>query len=323
MDAFIHYLKLFFVFTFKPIIPYLPRKIIRMLGAFSGVLSYLFEHEKRKIIEEEVRLLLGKEVVGKNLKRISLRSFCNLRENLFEGWLDSQLNPDKIKEIYTFENKTYLDEVLEMGKGAIILVAHFGNYKMILPALGYRGYHVHQVAANPASWKGENKVHNKIMEMELEREKHLPANFIYIDKFLRDIFRVLSKNEIMVIALDGPMSGKRVSLQFLNRNASFSVTPIKLAAKTGTPLIPVFIVRKKNERYRIIFEKPIFIDKTRGREIFIEKALKHFVNLLGSYVRQYPCHYGLSLFMFRLWEKQFQLSFFDKQTLPVSEENKQ
>ena len=161
------------------------------------------------------------------------------------------------------------------------------------------------------------------MEMELEREKHLPANFIYIDKFLRDIFMLLSKNEIMVIALDGPMSGKRVSLQFLNRNASFSVTPIKLAAKTGTPLIPVFIVRKKNERYRIIFEKPIFIDKTRGREIFIEKALKHFVNLLGSYVRQYPCHYGLSLFMFRLWEKQFQLSFFDKQTLPVSEENKQ
>ena len=40
-----------------------------------------------------------------------------------------------MKGLFGFENKLYLDEVLKMGKGAIVLVAHFGNYKMILLSL--------------------------------------------------------------------------------------------------------------------------------------------------------------------------------------------
>ena len=319
MNALINYFKTFFIFIFRPIIPYLPRRVIRMLGTSSGVFSYLFESKKKKIIIEELRLLLGQELVEKNIDKICLRSFCNLRRNLFEGWLDSQLNHDTMKGLFDFENKLYLDEVLKMGKGAIVLIAHFGNYKMILLSLGYSGYQVHQVAVNPTFWKGENRAHNEIMEMELEREKHLPANFIYIDGFLRDIFRALSRNEIIVISLDGPMSGKKISVPFLNRNASFSVTPVTLAIKTGTPIIPVFIVRKKTGYHRVVFEKPIFVEKTGREETLIKKTMEHCVSLLGHYVRQYPCHYGVSLFMFRLWQKQMQVSFFKEPSVSTSE----
>lgn len=318
MNALINYFKIVFIFTFKPIIPCIPRKIILMMGTVSGLFSYLFENGKRKIVEEELKLLLGEEVVRKNIHKICLRSFCNLRKNLFEGWLDSQLTPDKMKGLFDFENKTYLDEVLKMGKGAIVLIAHFGNYKMILLSLGYSGYHVHQVAASPLFWKGKNMVNNKIMEMELEREKHLPANFIYLDRFLRDIFRALSKNEIIVLSLDGPMSGKRVSVPFLRRTASFPITPVTLAIKTGAPIIPVFILRKKSRCHKIVFEKPIYLNKIKAEETVIRNTLEHCANLLGCYVSQYPCHYGVSLFMFRLWQNQFQASFFEEPTFPAS-----
>ncbi len=299
-------LKLIFLSSFRYMTNRSPRALLYLIAYVSSVFTYMVDNSKVKIMREELCKLLGKRISHKQAGKIIRQGICNGRKDLFETWMFPALTKEKTRQSAYFSGKEYLDAALAGGKGVILILTHFGFRKFILPVLGYEGYVISQIAAKPTSWKLEGKdhaAHNKIMDIELDCEKSLKANFIYLEDSLRPVFRALSKNEIVAIAVDGPIGNKRIGVKFLGRTAFFSPTAASLSLKTGAAMIPAFVIRGNDNRHKVVFEKPLSVKACDGidMELITRQAMEEFACVLEKYVLEYTCHYVDWLYRARLW----------------------
>lgn len=291
-----HFTKMFFLFSLRYILPYLPHKLICWSGEIIGFLSR--KNKQSSIVQEELKKLLGNPKSDQELKRIAGKGIGNHKKDLFEIWCFPSLNGSKIKKFAYIDGGHHLDSALSQGKGAVIGVSHFGSWKMIIATLGYFGYPVNQIGLDPGYFIEDNKTqhHNIIMMLEAQSERSLPAKFIYLnrEKTLRSAFEALRKNQVVINSFDGFIGKDILEVPFLRGNNKLSTGPIRLAASTGAPLLPTFAVRQRDERYKISIHKPIFIESTKRSSIY--RAMDEFKTIFEEYVALYPDHYCRTLY---------------------------
>ena len=296
MMGFANTTKIVFLHSVRYLLPYLPYSFLGRLSEAIGLLSK--RGHQAKIIEKELGYLLGDKISESDIKDITLECISNYKKDLFEIWSFPRLNKNRIERLAYFKGIEHLDKALEKGKGVLIGVSHYGSWKMIIPALAYKGYKVHQVGLDPRYFIDDKRPahHNVIMQMEYKSEQSLPANFIYIGKFLRPVYRALGENEVVINSLDGFMGSKKTEVPFLNSKLSLSVGPIMIAFKSGAPLIPAFAVRQKDNRHRITIHEEIPLHGYENDQQAIENGIESYGKLLEYYVREYPSHYGRILY---------------------------
>lgn len=296
----INIIKTFFLYSIRLILPHLPLKILYLIG---NLLGNIMVGQKAQIIKNDLGVLLG-NLSNPDLDRILRHTMQNFRKDLLEIWTFPKLNRHRINKMSCFEGIEHLNHALGNGKGAILCITHFGSWKIVLPALGYNGYKVNQIAANPLTFEKDTEAssHNTIMKLELESEASLPAKFIYLDegKSIRQLYRVLANNETVVISLDGIIGGKRMAMPFLNGTLLLSTGGASLSLSTGAPALPVFIVRQKNNKHKIIIHEPV-LNQHNGldKEAFIDTWMKNYARLFEHYVQDYPDHYARYLYTIR------------------------
>ena len=295
-EKIINLVKVVYLWSIRFVLPYLPFKVLTAVGNFSGDIMI---GGKAGIMKENLSILFGRMPEDKS-DAIIRQTMKNSRKDLLEIWTFPRLSQKRINQMAYFEGLENLDRALGQKKGALLCVTHFGSWKMMLPALGYNGYKVTQVAANPLEFvrHEENYYHNKVMDLELKSEESLPADFIYVEpgKSARPIFRALADNRAVVIALDGIVGANRIQMPFLNGNIMMSGGAARLALSTGAELLPIFIVRQEDERHKIVIHEPFDIDRNLDKDEYVNQWLERFVALFESYVRQHPEHYARYLY---------------------------
>ena len=279
--------KILFLFTIRHIIPYIPLRVKYFLA--EKIADSFISKTKHSVIANEIKELLDTDYLSaKQFSQIARDTDCNVKKDLFETWSYPQFNKLFFERICHIEGKRHLDKALSKGNGVLIALCHFGSYKMLLPVLGFKGYKITQIAANPLEFIDKDST------IEQNYEKSLPANFIYAKRFNREIFRVLQRGEILVVSLDGIKAAKREMLPFLKKKIRLSPSIVQLSLKTKAPILPIFTVRDKNNRHRLIIHKQI--DISPGEKDPIMKFLNEFVYLMEIYIRKYPCHYAWFLY---------------------------
>ncbi|MCC6346066.1 MAG: lysophospholipid acyltransferase family protein [Nitrospirales bacterium] len=287
--------KLAFLYSARFTIPYLPPGTKHVLA--ETLASFTSGGEKAAVMGEELRSLFGRGTLSEEaVSDIIRETVSNFRKDLFEIWSFKRLNSRTIGDLCSPEGLEHLEKARTKGKGILIALCHFGSYKMVLPCLGHRGYPITQIAANPLEFTGDSVsfMKNKVMEIEYRAERSLPAGFIYIGSSVREIFRVLERNEILVMSLDGVVDPKRITLPFLKRKIRLSPSIAKIARKYGTPVLPVFTIRSRDDRHRVIIHDELKVDW--DREDSDRQLLAQFCRLMERYVTAYPSHYAWFLY---------------------------
>ncbi len=289
-------IKLVFLYSIRYILVFLPHRFSVFVAKSIGVLSQ--NGQQAKIIENELGSLLGGGRSSKEFKKIAIESISNYKMDLFEIWSFPRLNKNRIDRIVSVEGLENVDKALEKGNGVLIGLSHFGSWKIVIPALAYKGYEVHQVGLDPRYFIDKKKPphHNIIMEMEHKSEQSLPVHFIYIGKFLRDIFRALENNNVVIISLDGFMGSRKIEMPFFNSLLTLSAGPLMIAQRSKAPLLPVFPVRQKDNRPKVIVHEEIPIHTDKNKDQAVRNSLECYIKLLEHYVNTYPSHYGRILY---------------------------
>ncbi len=297
-------IKLLCLSGFNALLHYLPLQLLHRAAEFSAELTYRLDKVKRQMMQQELAVLGISDYTPRQIERIVKNGLGNSRKDIFEEMrLVSDLSAEKIKKLAYFEGRDYIDAGLAQGKGVIILLTHFGFRKLLIPALGYAGYTVNQVATHPHTLlrdRGSDAVHNKMMDLELAFDRACPAHFIYVENFLRPIYRSLANNEVVIFTIDGPVGLKRVKIPFFQRQILLPPTPFSLGVKNKIPLLPVFIVRQPDDRHKIVVEEPLSGGTRGGQTISEAEIIQKFVHLLEAYARRYPDHYIDYLYRSRL-----------------------
>ena len=294
MQSYRHVTRTIFLYTIRYLIPYMPRYFLYLIADVIGIASK--RSRQADIIKKEIRKILGDRIPEKELERAVIKGISNHKKDLFEIWSFPRLNNKRIKKYAFLEGKEHLDNALKKGNGALIAVSHFGSWKMLTAALAYEGYKVNQIGLDPRYFVDNNnpRHHNLIMEIEYMCDQSLPANFIYIGKYLREVYRFLEQNELVINTFDGFIGSRYIDMPFFNDTLRLSLGPIIFAMKSKAALIPTFAIRQDNNRHKIIIHKEIPLEDDNAE--VIENAAEAYIKLLEYYMLRYPSHYCRTLY---------------------------
>lgn len=275
-----------------------PRRLLHPTARLGGDLSRALARDRDEL-REELRRLFGEEPLPAPEEQILRDTYRQTMFNEIEALRYPALNPSTIGQVCEIEGRQHLDAALRRGKGAIVLIGHFGANQMIMPALGHNGYAMNQISAPPIVWadilrgRRTTPLWTRVLQRRWELDQRLPVRHINVFKFLRPAFDCLHDNQVLGLAFDGGGGQKHTQVQLLARRAWVSVQPALLWKKTGAALLPTVVLREPGQdRHRVIIEEALPWQTVKGdREEEARVNLQAFVDRFAAWVRRRPDHY--------------------------------
>jgi lauroyl/myristoyl acyltransferase len=206
----------------------------------------------------------------------------------FFAWRDflrfATLPPEKGSALV--ERVEGFERILEgraKGKGVLLLTAHLGNWEvggLMLAAIRQPIHVVLVPDIYPAVEKARRRLHERSGVTEIPIDGSLGSTLA--------VLRALAANSIVAMQGDRDFDNTGIEVPFFGRGAYFPRGPLRVAMATEATVLPAFIVRVPDGRYRAILEEPLPIEKGGDRDAALRRNLERFVAILERYVRQYP-----------------------------------
>lgn len=283
-------------FPLRLLIQRLPLKLVNFTGKLIGIVLYVFSKRKRDLMSRELAFLFSKtsSLDQKTIKKMTYEGLQIFSKRQVENLYMGKSSPELLDRMVSIEGIENLDNTLKKNNGAILLTAHFGSHMLPPLALGFKGYKIHQLAGVPLIDK-QSPIHRKIFEVRLRESEKLPINFILVGNYMRSVFNTLRKNEILFIAFDGGEGNRWFQADIFGHKAFFAPGPFKLSLKTKAPILPTFIIRQRDDRHRLIIEPPFEFELAKDEEGTLALNIAKFAKTFERYIKQYPCHYAMTL----------------------------
>lgn len=284
------------LFTFSWLFNRLPFSFVSGLAHLFIALGYRLAIRQRRIALESLQIAFGQEKSRTEIARVAQNCFENLGRGMIEliYFMD---HPAMIKERVVFEGKDNLDKAFREGKGVIAVSAHFGNFPLMLLRCAQEGYKTNAIirATRDAT----------IEKYFLEQRTRLGLNTVYShprQECVNTSIKVLRENQLLFIPLDQNFgSGGGVFVDFFGQKAATATGPVTFARRTQAPLIPMFIIRQKDNTHKIIIEPPLILEEREDDKEAILVNTAKITQVIERYVRMYPQEWG---WMHRRWKSQ-------------------
>ncbi|MEW5758008.1 MAG: lysophospholipid acyltransferase family protein [Candidatus Omnitrophota bacterium] len=270
----------------------LPLKFLYGVAVFLADIHYSVSKKDRDCFRDNLRAVFP----DKNREEINViakAAFRNFAKYLVDFFRFELLNKENILESVEIKNLEYLDEALKLNKGVIALTAHIGNWELGGAVLGTLGYNFYAVALPHR----EKKVDNFFNRQRSSKG----VNVIAVGRSPIRIIRCLAQNYIVAILGDRDFTKTGQIINFFGKDIYFPKGPAFFSLKSGSPIILGLMIRKPNDKFKLIFEKAIIPNTSDVSPEAIGKLITEYSYLIAKYIRLYPEQW----FMFRrFWERE-------------------
>jgi len=206
----------------------------------------------------------------------------------FEAWVDflrfATRPPEDAARL--IEGVTGYSRIVEgrlRGKGVMLLTAHLGNWEIGGLMLAQVRQPIHVVLV-PDIFPGVERERRRLHASSGVTEIRVDRTFVPT----LSVLRVLNANGIVAMQGDRDFDNTGVAVPFFGREAFFPRGPLRVAMASGATVLPAFIVRVPDGRYRAIVEEPLEIRTDGDRDAALGANLRRYVAILERYVREYP-----------------------------------
>jgi predicted LPLAT superfamily acyltransferase len=150
---------------------------------------------------------------------------------------------------YEFDGVENITNLLDEGKGGILISAHLGNFELA-------EYFFEEIDTrsqiNLVTTDAEHTNIKEYLESVTQRSK---IKFILIKDDLSHIFEInaaLAKGELVCFTGDRSFEGtKRLSEKLLNKEAEFPAGPFLLASRLNVPVVFVYVMKETAKHYHL------------------------------------------------------------------------
>ena len=199
----------------------------------------------------------------------------------------SMLAGFKNKFTFDFDGENYLQDMIDMKKGGVLIGAHVGNWEIAGQLLERL-----DVKINIVMLDAEHKRIKNMLDSVLVKKN---MNIIAIKEDFSHLFKIkeaLQNSEFIAIHGDRFIPGtKTISCKFLGKEAMFPTGTLYLASKYGSPVSFVAAMKETNTHYSFYASSPKIYPypsnlKTRKSEQ--KKMIEVYVHELEKIVLKYP-----------------------------------
>jgi len=257
----------------------LPLKACYRIAVICADIYYFFARDDRKNLADNLRIVLGtndKKLIKRHIKNI----FRNFAKYLADFFRFSKLTQDYILSHITIEGKENVDKALANGKGAIMLGAHIGNWEMGAAVIASLGYPFYAIVLGHKD--------QKINNFFLYQRSITGVKVIFVGAQLKSCFRLLKENNLLAIVGDRDFSGHGIKANFFGRPAILPKGPAFFSLRMGTPIIPTFLLRTKEDTFKLVFERPVESESTGDREADVRNTMQKYLLVIEKYIKAFP-----------------------------------
>lgn len=226
----------------------LPWNTARSFGGALGRVASHVVYKRFRLTIDNIQKAFPSKTPAESVE-IARQSWANMGVTAAEFAHASLMTSEQLKKICRVSNTARFEAHLAQGKGAIVHLAHCGNWEiagLAVQAICGKVAAVARHIRNPFvdAWMDNARRHNG-MEIVGHRNP-----FFSCAKWLK-------KGKVLGILMDQNMPYGEVFLPFFGRMASTTPLTALLALKTGVPVFPIRIYRE-NDLICAEFEDPIY-----------------------------------------------------------------
>ncbi|OGR24323.1 MAG: lauroyl acyltransferase [Desulfobacterales bacterium RIFOXYA12_FULL_46_15] len=262
----------------------LPWTVLKFFSNLFGLIWYKADKRHRAVVLENIKLAYPGRFSLAESERMAIRIFKNTAGILFEVIWAYKKPRDELFAHFTVKGAGYLENARKKGRGVILLTCHMGNFELLVAALPKAGlkkpYGIYR--------KFDFKPLERLMR---EMRQRFGAILIPMRGASEKIDAILREGEVMGTLLDQNVDWyKGVFVDFFGRPACTNSGLAKLALRSGSPVIPMYTVRK-DRSFFIEFLPEIPLCETGDTIKDIEINTQNYTSAVESMVRRYPDQY--------------------------------
>ena len=266
--------------TCSLIFQHCPKKGMYTFARLLGMTLYVFAYKHRRVAYEGLSQAM--ELTNGRRHKVVVKCFMSIAKSCAEMAFFLK-KPNELRRHIRVRNAGILDAALKRGKGVVLVSAHFGNFPLMLGRLSLEGYPV-GVIMRPMKDK-------RIEEMFLPECRRIglkPIFSIPRRECVQQSLRWLRDNRILFVPIDQNFGTNGVYVDFFGRKAATATGPVVLAERTDASVIPVFIIREKDNTHTIIFEPELELVDWKSKPDHIQENIQRITVIMERYIRKYP-----------------------------------
>lgn len=206
----------------------------------------------------------------------------------FVSWIDflhfaTRPPRESARLIEAVEGFSRIVEGRARGKGVVLLAAHLGNWEVGGFMLAEIRMPIHVVLVPdiyPGVERARRRLHERAGVTEIPIDKSFAPTLA--------VMRALDQNAIVAMQGDRDFNNTGLAVAFFGREAYFPRGPFRVAMATGATVLPAFILRVPDGRYRALVEEPLFIEREGDADAALRRNIQRYVAILERYIRAYP-----------------------------------
>jgi KDO2-lipid IV(A) lauroyltransferase len=262
----------------------LSRKTAYWLAEYGMLLGYFFCRKSRHNVLANIEYILqlsGDRGEGhefrKKVRRKAKEVFINFGKQFYDMMLMTRYNRAALEEVFDFHNADRFAELLERGKGAIGITAHFSSWELCATMLAMQFGRISGVFLSHSN-KGVN---NFYIRQRASRNIRtiMPGNHSF-----HQCLEALRRNEILAIVGDIDYAGNGVEVEFLKKRFRVPKGPPLVALRSGSPMICAAFLRKGPSRIDLQFgevvDPPEELDTDAKARYITDRYLRYFEGII-------------------------------------------
>lgn len=282
-DVLTDWLQTLAILFFYGFIPFLPLKTSYAIARTLSHASLKFLKKQRNTILGNMDVAFGTKMSEDEKMVVAREAVTNMLKSYFETFYMASRFRKKIDDTVSLEGREHLGQALARGKGAIALSAHFGNFTILGAVMAREKYPFYTVIKEPKR-KHVAKLFGKIRD--LMGHKWIPAQPRGV--CLKNMLTCLRNNQIVCLITDEHKRRGGVNVDFFGHNSPTAAGPAVLSLRTGAAIVPVFIIRQKDDTHKVIIESALKFNPTGNQEEDIRRVTRMFTERIEFYIKSYP-----------------------------------
>jgi lauroyl/myristoyl acyltransferase len=263
---------------------FLPIRLCRWLSKGVALIIYAFSRQDRLGFTRNLSIAFKKPPGDPAVQATVRRIFLNYGQYMVDFFAMPLMPPRKVERFFaSLHGEETLQEALSIGRGAILISAHVGNWEFGGTMMRLAHYPL-AVVAMAHNTSATNALVNR-----LRKSKGIKVVELDQSPFSGlEILRHLRHNGVVAMIGDKHFFGRGLPTPFFGRLVSFPVGPVFLAMISGAALIPAFVLKQTDGRYFGVLEEPIVLTLEGEREEIIRENLSKTARVIERYIHRYP-----------------------------------
>lgn len=267
------------------ITPRLPRFVLVPLHHVATLVCMIFMPNECAAARRNLRRVTGKRGLAGLF--LLYRLFHNFSRFMVAYAEMLARGVDALHERLVDENDTEgaIRALLDEGRGLILASLHIGQWDLGLRSLSRFDVPVHVVmlvedSREVARYADAARSWSRLTVHPMGRSPLLAVQ----------LMAALKRGEVVAIQIDRPVGPNVMRVDFFGAPAFLPAGPGMLALATGAPVLPVFVLFDRKNRFRLISLPPLRFerDARQDENRLSEHALRRLVEVMEAVVSRYP-----------------------------------